>query len=858
MSSGMSTPSSQATTLVGSPNLRATLDRENRATSLPSSAILEYYSSKASSAIFLYDLAREAGLGNVVRTLRGTESVQEHAVVFDIQSRAGAGLTLLGRISEGTSSAATKALTAYTTPSGLAQMQPVLGLFPQPSSGSRLVLQIPTITHWGEDLAILPTLANLTPFFSSIPENFSVLLSATPQEIIDFAAISYSISGSHVIHIFDQWSAGRQVSNKKTSYQTVSVPSPTSGIHTEFTRAGYSFFEYVGPTDASDIIVILNGPLALAIKNILTIIPSLGVVIVKVLRPWDETNLRGVIPPSAQTIHVLDDVSSTTSSTPLYHDVLGAMASPSSKTTRISSIRLETKTLSQVLVSAQSLVGYLSSILPINWFAAPEIPARASKRIVFYSNPTSSLREVPSVASQLFVSNPNINAQLLQNVDAFSKPGGVAQSTLTIGSTKDGVDDTPIPFKNGQSSDTDALMILDSSLLKTHDVFSELKEGSPVLIVTTWGGEEVISNLSRANLETIGIKKPHLLLVNAEATAANLRTPALDIVVSYAAFLRLYLGQVAKYDVLAALLTSLFGKEVHGVSIDKIARASWDALQSIPLPDLTVTEDEVVPSREFTFNTIEANSTDSLPQPVVKTSSWIEAAKNFVFREAFAISGEPVPSTEFRQNPALRPDLAEHRFLVTCTVNRRLTPLEYNRNVFHLEFDTHGTGLKYEIGEALGVHGWNDEHEVLNFCKWYGLNPDDVISIPVGGDPTKRHVRTIFQAFQQQIDIFGKPPKGFYEALSGYAKGREDRMALRFISSAEGSSTFKKLSELETVTFADVLQKFSSAKPPVEALCEIVGDIKPRHYSIASAQSAVGDRVDLLVVTVEWANPSGK
>ena len=37
----------------------------------------------------------------------------------------------------------------------------------------------------------------------------------------------------------------------------------------------------------------------------------------------------------------------------------------------------------------------------------------------------------------------------------------------------------------------------------------------------------------------------------------------------------------------------------------------------------------------------------------------------------------------------------------------------------------------------------------------------------------------------------------------------------------------------------------------------MVGDIKPRHYSIASAQSVVGNRVDLLIVTVDWVTSSG-
>ena len=59
------------------------------------------------------------------------------------------------------------------------------------------------------------------------------------------------------------------------------------------------------------------------------------------------------------------------------------------------------------------------------------------------------------------------------------------------------------------------------------------------------------------------------------------------------------------------------------------------------------------------------------------------------------------------------------------------------------------------------------------------------------------------------------------------------------------------------MTFADVLRRYPTAKPPVEVLCGLVGDIKPRHYSIASAQSVVGDQVDLLVVTVDWKAPDG-
>ena len=268
--------------------------------------------------------------------------------------------------------------------------------------------------------------------------------------------------------------------------------------------------------------------------------------------------------------------------------------------------------------------------------------------------------------------------------------------------------------------------------------------------------------------------------------------------------------------------------------------------------------------RRFIFNAIATEVEGETHVNGAKLASWHDAAKHILFPSIFSPPSELAsPSETYPQDPRLHPEIPDRTFLVTCTVNKRLTPLEYDRNVFHLEFDTSGTGLKYAIGEALGIHGWNDAQEVSDFCKWYGINPDGLVTLPIPSSSpstegyTRYHTRTIFQALQQQVDIFGKPPKSFYTELAEFATDKIDRLALQFIGSAEGSSTFKKMSENDTVTFADVLNQFKSARPGAEMLCELVGDIKPRHYSIASSQAVVGDRVDLLVVTVEWQTPSG-
>ena len=96
---------------------------------------------------------------------------------------------------------------------------------------------------------------------------------------------------------------------------------------------------------------------------------------------------------------------------------------------------------------------------------------------------------------------------------------------------------------------------------------------------------------------------------------------------------------------------------------------------------------------------------------------------------------------------------------------------------------------------------WNDEQDVLDFCTWYGVDPNRLITIPVPGREDQMHTRTVFQALRQQSDLFGKPPKSFCTDLALYATERVDKLALQFIGSPKGSSTFKKLCEKDAVAF---------------------------------------------------------
>lgn len=825
--------------------------------------------SSSSSSVFIYDVAEHIGFGTL--TKEWSSSSEDVASVVSLQTRAGAGLSLVGRLSQGTSkdTANGAVLTAYTTPSGLGMMVQSLSYLPPSTPNGRLVIQVPAVTPVGESFALSPTLAPLTPALAILPENFAVLLSATPRETVAFAALSYKLTDAHVIHIFDHHGTARESGHTIMPGPPVQEPGLT--VKAGLKQAGYEAFEYAGDRSASTIVVLLNGPLALAAKAFAARSAGLGVIVVKMLRPWDEDALRAFIPETAKQIHVFDDVPTETTQGSLYMDVFSSVLDPLSPGPSVKSHRIVPTSTQEFLDKPSTFASFLCGLVPTAVPVSIEVPN--TKKVLFFSTPGAPLASVARSVEQTFVSFNSISARLLRDHDVCSKLGGLTVDRLVLSPKDENAAFLPasiilpiIPDSTGEAS---LVAVLDQNLLKSHEVVAHATAGSTVLLVTTWSAEELISSLPPSVLSLVHERNLRVCTINslnlAEEVSGGDASGVLQEAVLQVAFLWFYLGQAARADAVHKLLHRAIGETVKGVPLQQIVRVAWNGLVEvdIPAPQKWSAEEAAKqkPLKHFTFNAISVETSEG--ETVVngaRLGSWHDAAKHIIFPSAFTPQDVQVlAEDEYAQNPGLRPEVPERTYLVTCTVNRRLTPLDYDRNVFHLEFDTRGTGLKYEIGEALGVHGWNDTDEVLDFCGWYGVDPNKLITIPVPNtDGARMHTRTVFQALQQQVDLFGKPGKAFYTELAEYATNKADQYSLRFVGSPEGSATFKKLSEKDTVTFADILKRYASARPGIEVLCELVGDIKPRHYSIASAQAVVGDQVDLLVVSVDWATPSGK
>eukprot|EP00824_Muranothrix_gubernata_P006672 TRINITY_DN18605_c0_g1_i1.p1 TRINITY_DN18605_c0_g1~~TRINITY_DN18605_c0_g1_i1.p1 ORF type:complete len:1714 (-),score=365.24 TRINITY_DN18605_c0_g1_i1:483-5165(-) len=199
--------------------------------------------------------------------------------------------------------------------------------------------------------------------------------------------------------------------------------------------------------------------------------------------------------------------------------------------------------------------------------------------------------------------------------------------------------------------------------------------------------------------------------------------------------------------------------------------------------------------------------------------------------------------------------------LVSLIQNKRLTPEDYDRNIMHLVFDLKGTKLSYSQGDALQIFPHNPPEKVHEFLEFYGLRPDEEITIQqVGttrGSRILPAVSTALQLFSEVLDVFGKPTRRFFEALAHFAVDEGEKAFLVRLMSADGKADKQELFN-ESVTYADLLRRFPSARIPLHFLIDLLPNIKPRAYSIASSPRVDHSKLELCVVLVDWTTSKGK
>jgi sulfite reductase (NADPH) flavoprotein alpha-component len=187
-------------------------------------------------------------------------------------------------------------------------------------------------------------------------------------------------------------------------------------------------------------------------------------------------------------------------------------------------------------------------------------------------------------------------------------------------------------------------------------------------------------------------------------------------------------------------------------------------------------------------------------------------------------------SSHSRKNP----------FAATLKVNRRLTGAGSNKDTRHFEISLEGSGLRYEVGDSLGVLPTNSPALVDELVGELRCSGSEQVT---GTDGLPVSLR---EALLRQFSL-GEPSKQLVQAVS------ERDSSGKFLATLLDPAARADLANfLWGRDVLDVLREFSAAKFQPEEFVRLLRKLQPRLYSIASSQKAVGEAVHLTVAMVKF------
>jgi len=824
---------------LGTPKLRHSdlwttshLDRERL---VSGNDLLSFVAYQLSDSLFIYPgIGGQNYLGHNLVNIPEKVTSENHKIVKVLETRIGAGDVLLG-------SALNDSLVSCLLPSEAL-------LHTLPNLEKLVRLRKPVVFHVNARSinANHSIQSDYSALFNAATTGISILGSSTAQQVHDLAIISHIAairSKSPFLHFFD----GTTLANRTTKISI--LPDIENYVKTE-QKLGrrednmikvvdsvmedlskvlgrrYQPIEYMGHKEPETVIVCM-GTASAVVEDFVRANSNepIGVLEVHLLRPWSADYFQSKIPKSTKKLVVLDqDKNSSPQWGSLYREVVASLNNPIRVIGGKISSNPSYESIRNIFSENQPHGFVLSNEVSNNTKPENRLTPLSPTQISFWEYENSALSPVSLIADSLSGHYKYIDYDNYYDTYCVK---GVINTVLRYGQN-------PVS-NNGRHR---AVVCLNEKFLTDYDMLNSIQENGIFLLNCN---TKELPNLPAAVKRDIVRKK---ILFKAVDTNA---------IVQY--FSEAFIGNSAVIIGLCSIIFSLFHPEFNLASIlpTKEAKdvAQWsieNVLDIKPGDDWLDAQDDV----EQPFPT--AVSGSILPQSAFKpfekpkrnyTTSLTHASLFLSFQNVY------------QSKVDLRPVGASHGGIYRTKLTKwvRLTPNDYDRNIFHMEIGISGTTLKYDMGEALAVYGLNLESQVSNFLDFYGLNPNDIVCI--GQHNTEYSIRTIYQLFIQYLDIFGRPSKKFYQALSEYAKDPKEREKLLYIISEAGQEDFKARVK-ETTTFEDLLREFPSAKPSVEDLLELIPPIKPRHYSIASSMKMHPDSVHLLVVVEDWKTPSGK
>jgi sulfite reductase (NADPH) flavoprotein alpha-component len=224
-----------------------------------------------------------------------------------------------------------------------------------------------------------------------------------------------------------------------------------------------------------------------------------------------------------------------------------------------------------------------------------------------------------------------------------------------------------------------------------------------------------------------------------------------------------------------------------------------------------------------------------------KFASWLDAALNALAALGASDKGQVTSdkmsaSPPVTDHPSLVTELGyskKNPFPATVLTVRNLSGPGSAKEVNHVEISLEGSGLAYEVGDALGVVPQNCPALVAEVLAALGCDGEEAVTTPAGEMPLRR-------ALAECYDL-GKPAP----ELLALAGGGLQPDAIR----ASVHSAFAAVAPFHHVV--DVLVA-APTKPSPKEFVATLKKIQPRLYSISSSPKAHPEQVHLTVGAVRY------
>lgn len=183
-------------------------------------------------------------------------------------------------------------------------------------------------------------------------------------------------------------------------------------------------------------------------------------------------------------------------------------------------------------------------------------------------------------------------------------------------------------------------------------------------------------------------------------------------------------------------------------------------------------------------------------------------------------------------------------FLGTLVERRKLSGEGSEKETFHFVIDIKGSGMRYEVGDWLGLYPTNDSAAVEMLLNALGFSGREEVVLP-----KMSHGVFLREALLHHLSLC-EPTKKFLEWLKERVTDLEEKQQLERLMAAENVGELKEY--LENRDWIDLAREFSSARFSAQEYVDHLKRLMPRMYSIASSPLLYPNEVHLTIVVIRF------